>query len=131
MVPRWVVWLFVHLTFLNGFGNRGAALFRWAKAMVGRSRPERVFSVGHTGGDLSLPEKIRAQVMPSPFPVMEVRAERRRTCTCANRGLQITSTRVKTHLVPNARENGAKRSGVVGERVGPKVNQWVPTWSVG
>ena len=69
--PGWIVWLFVHLTFLNGFGNRAAALFRWAKAMVGRSRPERVFSVGHTGGDLSLPEKIRAQVMPSPFPVMD------------------------------------------------------------
>ena len=39
--------------------------------MIGRARPERVFSVGHTGGDLSLPDKVRAQVMPSPFPVMD------------------------------------------------------------
>lgn len=69
--PGWVVWLFVHITFLNGFGNRFAALYRWGRSMVGRARPERVFSVGHTGGDLSLPEKIRAQVMPSPFPVMD------------------------------------------------------------
>jgi hypothetical protein len=38
--------------------------------MIGRSRPERVFSVGHTGGDLSLPEAVRAEVMPSPFPVV-------------------------------------------------------------
>jgi NADH dehydrogenase len=68
--PGWVVWLFVHITFLNGFANRAAALWRWARAMVGRSRPERVFSVGHTGGDLSLPDAVRAEVMPDPFPVI-------------------------------------------------------------
>ena len=68
--PGWVVWLFVHITFLNGFANRAAALWRWARAMIGRSRPERVFSVGHTGGDLSLPEAVRAEVMPDPFPVV-------------------------------------------------------------
>jgi NADH dehydrogenase len=68
--PGWVVWLFVHITFLNGFANRLATLWRWARAMIGRSRPERVFSVGHTGGDLSLPEAVRAEVMPSPFPVV-------------------------------------------------------------
>jgi NADH dehydrogenase len=69
--PGFVVWLFVHITFLNGFGNRFTTLYRWAKAMIGRARPESVFSVGHTGGDLSLPDKVRAQVMPSPFPVMD------------------------------------------------------------
>jgi NADH:ubiquinone reductase (H+-translocating) len=69
--PGWVVWLFVHITFLNGFANRLATLWRWARAMIGRSRPERVFSVGHTGGDLSLPDAVRAEVMPSPFPVVE------------------------------------------------------------
>ena len=68
--PGWVVWLFVHIGFLNGFGNRFAALWRWGKAMIGRARPERVFSVGHTGGDLSLPPKVREQVMPNPFPAM-------------------------------------------------------------
>ena len=39
--------------------------------MVGRARPERVFSMGHTGGDLSLPEAVRRRVMPSAFPVFD------------------------------------------------------------
>jgi NADH:ubiquinone reductase (H+-translocating) len=69
----WLVWLFVHITFLNGFGNRTAALYRWARAMIGRSRPERVFSVGHTGGDLSLPDEIRAKLTFSPFPLMDIK----------------------------------------------------------
>jgi NADH dehydrogenase len=69
--PGFVVWLFVHLTFLNGFGNRLTALWRWGRAMVGRARPERVFSMGHTGGDLSLPEEVRRRVMPSAFPVFD------------------------------------------------------------
>jgi NADH dehydrogenase len=69
--PGWVVWMFVHLTFLNGFGNRFTALWRWGRAMVGRARPERVFSVGHTGGDLSLPEEVKVKVMPKAFPVLE------------------------------------------------------------
>jgi NADH dehydrogenase len=69
--PGWVVWLFVHIAFLNGFGNRLAALWRWSRSMVGRARPERVFSVGHTGGDLSLPDEIKAKVLPKPFPIFE------------------------------------------------------------
>jgi NADH dehydrogenase len=73
--PGWVVWLFVHVSFLNGFGNRFAALYRWAKAMIGHSRPERVFSFGHTGGDLSLPETVRAQIMPSSFPLVGANLE--------------------------------------------------------
>ena len=66
--PGWVVWLFVHVAFLNGFGNRLRALWRWSRSMLGRARPERVFSVGHTGGDLSLPDEVKAKVMPRPFP---------------------------------------------------------------
>jgi NADH dehydrogenase len=69
--PGWVVWMFVHLTFLNGFGNRFTALWRWGRSMVGRARPERVFSVGHTGGDLSLPDEVKIKVMPKAFPVLE------------------------------------------------------------
>jgi NADH:quinone reductase (non-electrogenic) len=69
--PGWVVWLFVHVAFLNGYGNRLRALWRWSRSMVGRSRPERVFSVGHTGGDLSLPDEVKAKVMPRSFPVVE------------------------------------------------------------
>jgi NADH dehydrogenase len=69
--PGWIVWMFVHLAFLNGFGSRFVALWRWATSMIGRARPERVFSVGHTGGDLSLPDKVKAEVMPKAFPILD------------------------------------------------------------
>ena len=69
--PGFIVWMFVHLAFLNGFGHRFTTLWRWGRAMVGRARPERVFSVGHTGGDLSLPDDVKAKVLPKPFPVLE------------------------------------------------------------
>jgi NADH dehydrogenase len=69
--PGWIVWMVVHITFLNGFGHRFTALWRWGRSMVGRARPERVFSVGHTGGDLSLPDAVKAKVMPKAFPVLE------------------------------------------------------------
>ena len=67
--PGWVVWFFVHIGFLNGFGNRASTMLRWFRTMVGRARPERVFSVGHTGGDLSLPDDVKAKIMPHAFPV--------------------------------------------------------------
>ena len=66
--PGWMVWFFVHLAFLNGFGDRLTTMLRWLRSMVGRSRIEREFSVAHTGGDLSLPEQVRAIVEPAPFP---------------------------------------------------------------
>jgi NADH:ubiquinone reductase (H+-translocating) len=69
--PGWVVWFFVHIGFLNGFGRRASTMMHWFQAMVGRARPERVFSVGHTGGDLSLPEEVKSRIMPKPFPVAE------------------------------------------------------------
>jgi NADH:quinone reductase (non-electrogenic) len=69
-LPAWVVWLFVHLAFLNGYANRGATVLRWLRWMVGRNRVERVFSVAHTGGDLSAPDAVRAEVEPNPFPAM-------------------------------------------------------------
>ena len=69
--PGFIVWMFVHLAFLNGFGHRFSTLWRWARAMVGHARPDRVFSVGHTGGDLSLPDEVKAEVMPNPFPILE------------------------------------------------------------
>ena len=53
--PAWVVWLFVHLAFLNSFASRFTALFRWARSMLGRARAERVISVARGGGDLSAP----------------------------------------------------------------------------
>ncbi len=68
--PAWVVWLFVHIAFLNGFANRFSTLWTWFRSMIGRSRPERAFSVGHTGGDLSSPEAIRSSDA-TRFPALE------------------------------------------------------------
>ncbi len=64
----WVVWFFVHLAFLTGFGDRFTTMLRWLRSMIGRGRAEREFSVAHTGGDLSLPESVREVVQPVPFP---------------------------------------------------------------
>jgi NADH dehydrogenase len=66
--PGWVVWFFVHLAFLTGFGNRLSTMARWLRSMIGRGRAEREFSTAHTGGDLSLPGSVRAVVEPNPFP---------------------------------------------------------------
>jgi hypothetical protein len=63
-----VVWLFVHLSFLNGYGNRATTLVRWLRWTVITSRVELVFSVSHTGGDLSAPSAVRAQLQPNPYP---------------------------------------------------------------
>jgi hypothetical protein len=64
----WIVWFFVHLAFLTGFGNRLSTMLRWLRTMIGRGRGEREFSTAHTGGDLSLPDTVRAIVIPNPYP---------------------------------------------------------------
>jgi NADH dehydrogenase len=66
--PGWVIWFFVHLAFLTGFGDRLTTLLRWLRSMLGRGRAERTFSVAHTGGDLSLPAGVDAIVQPNLFP---------------------------------------------------------------
>jgi NADH dehydrogenase len=51
--PAWVIWLFVHLAFLNGFANRFTTVIQWSRSMIGRARQERVISVAAVGGDRS------------------------------------------------------------------------------
>ncbi len=68
--PGWVVWMFVHLAFLTGFGNRVSTMLRWLRSMIGRGRAEREFSTAHTGGDLSLPDEVKKRVEPRLFPVV-------------------------------------------------------------
>jgi len=41
----WLMWAFVHLTFLTGFKNRGTALAKWLSAFVGSSRDERTITM--------------------------------------------------------------------------------------
>jgi NADH:ubiquinone reductase (H+-translocating) len=69
--PGWVVWAFVHLAFLTGFGNRLTTILKWTRSNIGRGRPEREFSVHHIGGDLSTPTKVRSVVQPNPLPLLD------------------------------------------------------------
>lgn len=41
----WLLWAFVHLTFLTGFKNRWIALLKWLSAFVGSSRDERTITM--------------------------------------------------------------------------------------
>jgi NADH:quinone reductase (non-electrogenic) len=66
--PAWLIWFFVHLAFLTGFGRRLTTMLKWLRSMLGRGRAERSFSVAHTGGDLSLPPEVDAIVQPNRFP---------------------------------------------------------------
>jgi NADH dehydrogenase len=43
-VAGWLLWAFVHLTFLTGFKNRFSALAHWAVSFLGRSRAERTIT---------------------------------------------------------------------------------------
>ena len=67
----WLVWMFVHLGFLTGFGNRLTTMLKWLRSMIGSGRSEREFSTAHTGGDLSLPDEVKKIVEPTLFPVIE------------------------------------------------------------
>jgi NADH dehydrogenase len=46
----WMMWAFVHLTFLTGFKNRGIALLKWLSAFVGKSRDERTITMQQASG---------------------------------------------------------------------------------
>jgi NADH dehydrogenase len=70
--PAWFVWMFVHLAFLNGFGRRFTTMRGWLTSMIGRARPERVFSAAHTGGDLSAPAAVRAVIQPNQLPAVRL-----------------------------------------------------------
>ena len=43
--PGWVVWLFIHISFLTGFRNRIGALFSWWFAFTRDLRRERTFTI--------------------------------------------------------------------------------------
>jgi NADH dehydrogenase len=50
----WLVWLFVHLTFLTGFKNRLATIPRWAVTFIGNSRPQRTITMQQVIGRVAL-----------------------------------------------------------------------------
>ena len=41
----WLIWAFVHLTFLTGFKNRWIALFKWISSFIGSARDERTITM--------------------------------------------------------------------------------------
>ena len=41
----WLMWLFVHITFLTGFKNRLAAMWHWAGTFISGGRAERTITV--------------------------------------------------------------------------------------
>jgi len=48
----WLIWAFVHITFLTGFKNRLTALFHWAVTFLGRGREERTITWQQISGRL-------------------------------------------------------------------------------
>ncbi len=88
-LPAWFVWMFIHLAFLNGFGSRFSTMTHWVTSMIGRSRKERVFSVGHTGGDLSAPDAARSAFGTASFPAY--RPEREMEHVDARRGCLVSN----------------------------------------
>jgi len=44
-LPAWLLWLFVHLTFLTGFKNRVSTQFHWVISFIGRGRAERTITL--------------------------------------------------------------------------------------
>jgi NADH:quinone reductase (non-electrogenic) len=52
----WLMWAFIHLTFLTGFKNRFVAAIRWVLSFVGRSRTERALGWDRTRAAFSSPE---------------------------------------------------------------------------
>jgi NADH dehydrogenase len=52
----WLMWAFIHLTFLTGFKNRFLAAVRWVLSFVGRSRTERALGWDRTRATFAAPE---------------------------------------------------------------------------
>ena len=50
----WLMWLFVHITFLTGFKNRLSAMFHWTGTFAAGGRAERTITVRQTVGRVAL-----------------------------------------------------------------------------
>jgi NADH:ubiquinone reductase (H+-translocating) len=57
-VPAFVVWGFVHLAYLVGWGNRFEAVTRWLWTLAARNRRERLISMASLVSD----EQVRAEL---------------------------------------------------------------------
>ena len=52
----WIMWLFVHITFLTGFKNRFAAMLHWGNTFVVGGRAERTITVRQVVGRVAIEE---------------------------------------------------------------------------
>ncbi len=50
----WLMWLFVHITFLTGFKNRISALFHWAGTFLAGGRAERTITIRQVVGRVAI-----------------------------------------------------------------------------
>ena len=50
----WLMWLFVHITFLTGFKNRLAAMFHWARTFSSGGRAERTITLRQVIGRVAI-----------------------------------------------------------------------------
>jgi NADH:ubiquinone reductase (H+-translocating) len=41
----WLMWAFIHITFLTGFKNRWIAISKWLTAFIGSARDERTITM--------------------------------------------------------------------------------------
>jgi NADH:quinone reductase (non-electrogenic) len=71
----WLMWAFVHLTFLTGFKNRWIALFKWLGAFVGKSRDERTITIHEASARLIA---MRAGLKPGEEDLSQLVDEQRR-----------------------------------------------------
>jgi NADH:ubiquinone reductase (H+-translocating) len=69
----WLMWAFVHITFLTGFKNRWIALFKWLSAFVGKSRDERTITMHQVSARVIA---MRAGVKPGEEGIAQLWAER-------------------------------------------------------
>ena len=52
----WLIWLFVHITFLTGFKNRLSAMFHWSGTFLAGGRAERTITVRQVIGRVAIDE---------------------------------------------------------------------------
>jgi NADH:ubiquinone reductase (H+-translocating) len=62
----WVMWAFIHLTFLTGFKNRFIAAIRWVLSFLGSARTERALGWHHTRAAFAVPESAPHQPPTDP-----------------------------------------------------------------
>jgi NADH:quinone reductase (non-electrogenic) len=59
----WLLWLFVHLTFMTGFKNRFITILQWLLTFIGKARNERTLTLQQVIGRVAIEETGRERVV--------------------------------------------------------------------